>query len=232
MATLGVIIPLGFGMHDKKIQQKQSALDSSEAKLNDISIQLLNNITVIHLNSQESLLKGVNKLGKGELLKASALNANDIEAILPPQVSDRTDMLLSEASKIAEEIDFRRNIANHIEQNSEELKYLSVEAADSVLDELSPEHLQKLELKELDSRGSFYGDIYLYLRGWLKLSIEYDIPMPEGRIIQSHLDRKLYIDTLKYIRDQRVDAFKLEEEKPKSVVRKYLNILIEKLENN
>jgi hypothetical protein len=225
LSGLGLLLPLGTTVYDIK----QSALERSEGKLDDVSLQFMQNVLILALTNQEALLRESDKLGVHELLKASELTSEQIRALIPPILMDRADILLSETLSVAEQIDFRRNIAQHLEKSSEELKYLAVEASDEILEQLSEEHLKRLSLYELEDRNPFIGEIYKYLRVWLKSSIEYDMPMPEEEIDQTALDRKLYIDTLKNIRDNKVDEFGLKEESQKQIIKKYLNILIMKL---
>lgn len=227
VSALALITPLGFSIYE----MKQAELDKSEKNLDEIGVKYIQNLILISLTNQESILRSEHKLELGQQLKATELDPEDIKAMIPPELSDRVDILLNGASQIAEHLDFRRSIAQHLEQNPEELKCLAVEAADEVLEKLSEARLKKLGIYEFDARGPFYGDIYIYLRGWLKSSIEYDMAMPEGRIHQSNVDRKLYIDTIKYIRDSKLDKFGFEDERQRNMVRRYLNILVDKLEN-
>lgn len=226
LSGLGLLLPLGTTAYGIK----QSALERSEGKLDDLSLHFMQNVVILALTNQESLLRENDKLGVYELLKASELTSRQIRALIPPILMDRADMLLSETSSITEQIDFRRNIAQHLEKSSEELKYLAVEAADEILDKLNEEHLKRLNLYEPEDRNPFIGEIYIYLRVWLKSSIEYDMPMPEENIHQTALDRKLYIDTLKNIRDNKINKFDLKEESQEQIIRKYLNILIMRLD--
>jgi hypothetical protein len=220
------LLPLAFQIHDKK----QAELEKSEQKGDEIGLQLMQNMMTLALANQEALLKQSNQLGMYETLKATDLDPTIIAASIPPILADRADRLLSESYGIAEQIDFRRGIAQHLEQHEEDLKTLAVEAADDILNRLSEERLKALGLYDLDARNPFIGDIYKYLRVWLKTSIEYDMTMPENRIAQNTLDRKLYLDVIRHIRDDKIEAFSLAEENQKKVVRKYLTILIERLE--
>lgn len=220
------LLPLAFQIHDKK----QAELEKSEQKGDEIGLQLMQNMMTLTLANQEAFLRKSNQLGMYEMLKAADLDLATFVASVPPILADRADRFLSESYGIAEQIDFRRGIAQHLEQHEEDLKSLAVEAADDVLDQLSEERLKALGLYDLDARNPFIGDIYKYLRVWLKSSIEYDMPMPENRIAQNTLDRKLYLDVIRHIRDDKIEAFSLAEENQKKVVRKYLTILIERLE--
>jgi hypothetical protein len=152
--------------------------------------------------------------------------------VIPAMMADRIDKLLSEAPQITSQIDFRRSIVRHFEKQSEDLKYLAVEVSNEILNRLGEERLKKRGLLEVQQRGPFYGDIYKYLIGWLKNSIEYDFPMPENRIVQNEEDRKLYIDTLENIRHNKIKDFGLTDERQENLVRRYLNILIEQLDNS
>jgi hypothetical protein len=226
LSGLGLLLPLGTTAYGIK----QSELERSEGKLDDVSLQFMQYVVILALTNQEALLRENKKLEAHKLLKASELTSRQIRALIPPILMDRADILMIETPNVAEQIDFRRNIAQHLEKKSEELKYLAVEAADEILDKLNEEHLKRLNLYEPEDRNPFIGEIYKYLRVWLKSSIEYDMPMPEENIHQTALDRKLYIDTLENIRDNKIDKFGLKEEKQEQIIRKYLNILIVRLD--
>jgi len=220
------LLPLAFQIHDKK----QAELEKSETKGDEIGLQLIQNMMTLTLATQEAFLRKSNQLGTHEMLRAADLDSADFAASIPPVLADRADRLLSERYGIAEQIDFRRGVAQHLEQHEQDLKALAVEAADDVLDQLSEDRLKALRLYDLDARNPFFGDIFKYLRVWLKSSIEYDMPMPEDRITQNTLDRKLYLDVIKHIRDHKIEAFGLAEEAQRKVVRKYLTILVERLD--
>lgn len=220
------LLPLAFQIYG----MKQAELDKSEKKSDEIGLQLIQNMMTLALSNQEALLRQRNQLGMHEMLKAADLDPAIVAASIPPILADRADRFLSESCGLAEQIDFRRGIAQHLEQHEEDLKALAVEAADDVLDQLSEDRLKALGLYDLEARNPFIGDIFKYLRVWLKSSIEYDMPMPENRIIQNTLDRKLYLDVIKHIRDNKIEAFGLAEEDQKRVVRKYLTTLVERLD--
>ncbi|MBD1871889.1 hypothetical protein H6F75_00190 [Nodosilinea sp. FACHB-131] len=219
-------LPLAFQIHDKK----QAELEKSEKTGDEIGLQLMNNVITLALANQEAILRQSNQLGIHQRLRATELGPAFINDSIPPILADRADRLLSQSYGIAEQIDFRRGIAQHLEQHEEDLKALAVEAADDVLDQLSEARLKALALYDLDARNPFIGDIFKYLRVWLKSSIEYDMSMPEDRITQNALDRKLYLDVIKHIRDHKIEAFGLADEAQKKVVRKYLTILVERLD--
>jgi hypothetical protein len=228
ISGLGVLAPIGFGVY----QIQQINLQQSEDKGNQVSIQIIENHLIQALHIQEKILRIENKLGPHEYLSASDFTTQQIKSAIPPIMADKTDKFLSEASRITNQIDFRRSVVRHFDKSSENLKYLAVEASNEVLNQLGEDKLKKRQLLEVEQRGPFYGDIYKYLMGWLKNSIEFDFPMPESRIDQKEEDRKLYIDTLENIRDNKIKDFGLTDERQESLVRRYLNILIERLSNS
>jgi len=228
LGGLGVLAPIGFSIY----QIQQDNLQKSDDKGNQVSLQIIQNHLIQSLHIEERTLRMENKLGAHEYLSASDFTTQQIKSAIPPVMADKTDKFLGEASRITSQIDFRRSIVYHFEKSSEDLKYLVVEASNEVLNQLGKDKLQKRQLIEVDQRGPFYGDIYKYLMGWLKNSIEFDFPMPEYCIDQKEEDRKLYIDTLKNIRDNKMKDFGLTNERQENLVRRYLNILIDRLSNS
>lgn len=226
ISGLGVLVPLGFGVYELK----QSALEQSERKQDELGIQIIQNNLIQTLNSQEFILREQNQLGPHDHLLASNFGSEEIRNMIPPILADRADALLSEASRITTQVDLLRSIVAHLEGNKEILKLIAVESSNETLSRLTEDRLKILNLNELKDRSSFYGDIFKYLMGWLKKSIEFDFPMPENRIVQTNLDRKLYLDTLSNIRDTKISKFGFSDERQENVVRRYLNILIDRLE--
>ncbi|MBD1916245.1 MULTISPECIES: hypothetical protein [Cyanophyceae] len=225
ISGLSLLVPLGFSAYEIK----QSALEQSEKKQNELGIQIIQNNLIQTLNSQEFILREQNQLGPRDHLLASNFGSEEIRNMIPPILADKADVLLSEAYRITTQVDFLRSIVAHLEGNKETLKSIAVESSNEVLSRLTEDRLKSLSLNELKDRSSFYGDIYKYLMGWLKKSIECDFPMPENRIVQASLDRKLYLDTLSNIRDTKIGKFGFSDERQENVVRRYLNILIDHL---
>lgn len=230
MSTLGVVVPLGFGTHQLRADKSDRSLKQTNYILDNVSFKLMQNIIFLNLSIQEQVYRDNNIPLLENHLRASDLSDEEIKEMIPPSLEGKTELLLNEVRRVVEHVDLCRSVAKHLEASSERLKYLVVEAVDETLANLPVERLQRLGLQDLNARGDFYKDIYLYLRGWLKNSIEFDIPMPENRIVQSSLDRKLYLDTITLIREHKMEQFGLTDERQLSIVRRYLNILIDRLD--
>jgi hypothetical protein len=205
---IGAISSLGFRVYDlqKETQDRKNKQHEAEDKL-------FENILVIIKSYKE----------------VSSEDLKDIEKMVTPEFSDRMDVFLDRVPRITAQIDFRREIAKHLESETYDFRKLIVESTNETLDNLSQSHLEKLGLLTKSSRSSLYNDIRLYLRGWLKNSIEYNMPMPIDRVHQSYLDRKLYIDIVEHIRKHKIDRLNLKNDQQKAMVIEYLDILVKKL---
>lgn len=228
--VLSLFLTIGFGIYS----QQQAALVKADKKLTDVGSQLVSNNLVLIINNKEEISRIKEETGasenldpfRHEYLKLSQLSDADFLEAIPEQLRDRADFLLSEARQAAEDIDFHREIAHKLEANTDILRRLAVKASNQVIDKQDAKHLQDLGLLERSSRGDFYMDIYVYLKGWLRLSIEFNRPMPVSAVNRSKTDRKLYIDTFRWIRDNRIDGFGVDDERQKTVIRKYIEILL------
>ena len=224
--VLSIFLTIGFGVYS----QQQAALARTDKTLTSVGSQLVNNNLIVIVNNKETSLKIKNQLRPDEYLKLSQLSDAEFLEAIPQQLHDRADLLMAEARQAAENIDFHREVSHSLDANSEALRGIAVRASNHILDEQDEKRLKDLGLLERSSRGDFYMDIYVYLKGWLRLSIEYDKPMPVSEISQSKLDRKLYIDTIKWIKDSKVSDFGVGDERQNAVIRKYLSILVSQLE--
>lgn len=230
MSALAVVGPLAFGIYQLKVDASEAALKQSESSRESLRLQLIKNIIFINIGNEEEALKAKNISLPGDQLRVVDLSDEEIQKMISSELPDHPELVLSEARRIADHVDTCRSIAKHLVGVSEQLKFLAVEAADETLASLTIERLKRLGLEDYNARGNFYEDIYLYLRVWLKNSIEFDMPMPEDRIKQFSLDRKLYLDTVTLVRDSKIDQLGLTDERQINLVRRYLNILIDRLD--
>jgi hypothetical protein len=220
-AVLSLFLTIGFGIYS----QQQAALAKTDKKLTDVGSQLVGNNLVLIINKKEEISKIKEQvdsnesldLSRHEHLKISQLSDAEFLEAIPDQLRNRADFLLSEARQAAEDIDFHREVAHKLEANTDILRRLAVKASNQAIDKQDAKHLQELGLLERSSRGGFYMDIYVYLKGWLRLSIEFNTPMPVSEVSQSKADRKLYIDTFRWIRDNGIDRFGIDDERQKTL---------------
>jgi hypothetical protein len=116
----------------------------------------------------------------------------------------------------------------------EQLKALAKEACDYALkhaDNASKHTLEKMNLLEREMLYKFYGDIYCYLRVWLKNSIQFGMQMPD--IGRSMPEASIYIDALQFLRDERIEYFLISKSESIAIdrtsaklIRHYLDSLI------
>lgn len=225
ITLLGLVSATGFSLYNSKLETVKSKKDLEIQTIKSSSQSEIQGLDIRVQQLGEELFHKHIQLAREVL---SHLSDDQLLELLPPELKDRTDFFILRAREYEEYFDACQLIAKHLATEQKQLKALAKEACNIVLKDLEPGHLERLRLLTSEGKASFYGDIYAYLSVWLKFSIEYDFPMPD--IGRSILDRKLYIDTIKFLRDQRLDWFFLPEEKHQKLLRKYLNILVSLLE--
>lgn len=218
-ALLTLVTTIGFGLQTIRIGQVQS---DAATKIQNVEASASKKIQ----ESNEELFYQRLQLVKAAL---SELTDEQLLTILPPELRDRTDFFILRAREYEEYADICHEVADHLERQKDQLRKLAKEASDLAIARLNPSNLKRSKLRTRDSQVRFFGDVYAYLRLWLKYSIDYDFPMP--RLELAFPDEKIvYVDTFKFLRDERLDWFSLPSEKHKALLKKYLNILISNLE--
>lgn len=158
------------------------------------------------------------------------LTDDELIALMPPQLQAKSKFYIQESRLFEDYLDICQSVADHLSSNEQQLEIIAKAAADDVLNKLRATQLERLGLVSEASREGFYSDLYLYLKVWLVLSIEYLQPMPTSRIQRSVVDRRLYTETFTYIRDERIQWFHLPDRSSEEIVKEYLQVLICKLD--
>lgn len=115
------------------------------------------------------------------------------------------------------------------DRGTEQLQRIAKEACDQALIEENQVYLQAFNLTRPETRISFYGDVYLYLKGWLISSIEADEAMPEENIETSIPEIQFYINAINFIKTNRVEWLFLNDRASEEIVREYLQDLVDRL---
>jgi len=181
-------------------------------------------------SAYQALQSRIVLIRKSRIAAEGALTDKELISLMPPQLQEHTQHYLNQSRFFENHLDICQSVADYLAADKQRLQLIAKAGADDTLSQLNPVRLKRLGLANEASRECFYTDIYKYLKVWLTLSIEYLQPMPTSRIHQSIDDRRIYIDTLAYIKDKRIQWFHLPDQEAEEIVKQYLETLISKLE--